>query len=67
MNTLTYVFDPKKLMLIVYDEDKKCLGGYIGQIAERKFEKLLMTDAFITLGSFLTEREKQANQSNKSF
>lgn len=60
MTTLRYIYDPKKQILMVYAGEKN-LGGYLGQIAERKFEKLLCTDARIELGSFLSAKEK-ANQ-----
>ena len=53
-----YVYDPKKQLLMVF-QDQHLKGGYNGQIAERKFEKLLLTDAKIELGQFLTAKERQ--------
>ena len=52
----TYIYDPRRSMLVVFEDDKPT-GGYIGQIAERKIEQLLLTDAMIQLGEFLTAQE----------
>ena len=63
-----YIYDPHKKMLVIY-HDGHMMGGYNGQIAEREFEKLLLTDATIEFGQFLTaaeRREKELiNNSNK--
>ena len=53
-----YVYDPRKQIMMVFEGDHN-IGGYIGLIAERKFERLLMTDAIIEMGEFLTARERQ--------
>jgi len=56
MNNLIYLYDPRRSVLAVFSNDKP-IGGYMGQIAERKLEKLLYTDAEIHLGQFLTRKE----------
>ena len=56
MNCPVYIYDPHRSMLAVFENDQP-IGGYIGQIAERKLEKLLDTDAVIHLGEFLTRSE----------
>ncbi len=58
MKKLRYVYDPHKQLLVVF-EDNHMIGGYNGQIAERKLEKLLLTDVKIELGQFLTAKERQ--------
>ena len=57
MNKRKYVYDPQKQIMMVFDGNRN-VGGYIGQIAERKFEKLLLTDVDIEIGEFLTRRER---------
>ncbi len=56
MNKLIYVYDPHRNLLAVF-EGTKPIGGYIGQIAERKLEKLLNSDEEIHIGQFLTRNE----------
>lgn len=51
MKTRKYAYDPQKQVLLVF-EDGKLYGYYGGNIAEKKFEQLLDTDAIIEIGSF---------------
>jgi hypothetical protein len=53
-----YIYDPKKQILMVFENGRN-VGGYIGRIAERKFEQLLDTNEQIELGEFLTANERQ--------
>ena len=62
MNELRYVFDPGRSMLIVF-EGKRNVGGFIGKIAEREFEKLLLTDARIELGKVISKSDKSHSKS----
>lgn len=66
MKTRRFIYDPRKMILLVFDGEKN-LGGYIGQIAERKFEGLLMTDEQIAIGEFLTKREIEDRNKSKSY
>lgn len=66
MNTRRYVYDPRRMVLLVFDGQKN-IGGYIGRIAEHKFERLLMTDCRIELGEFLTSAEKIQRQQNDKY
>jgi hypothetical protein len=53
------------MVLIVFDGQRN-IGGYIGQIAEQKFARLLMTDVTIELGEFLTRREIEERDKSKT-
>jgi len=59
MKTISYVFDPRRSMLMVFECERN-IGGYIGIVAERKFERLLLTDAIIKIGRCLTLKEIEA-------
>jgi len=65
MNTRKYVYDPRRMVLMAFDGTRN-VGGYIGQIAEHKFERLLMTDVRIELGEFLTRKEIEERDKLKS-
>ena len=56
-----YIYDPQKRLLMAF-EDGRMIGGYNGQIAEWKFEELLLTDATIELGQFLTAKERSEKE-----
>jgi len=66
MKTRRFIYDPRRMILLVFEGEKN-LGGYIGQIAERKFEGLLMTDEQISIGEFLTKREIEDRNKLKSY
>ena len=57
-----YVYDPKKRVLMKFQGDRN-VGGYIGKIAEDKFEELLLTEANISIGVFLTSKERMQRHS----
>jgi len=62
---IKYVYDPVKQVLVVF-EDGHMKGGYMGQIAENKFEDLLLTDSIIEFGRFMTAKErKETDQLNQ--
>jgi len=62
--TRRYIYDPGKNILMVF-EGTHHVGGYMGKIAERKFESLLMSGTQIELGRFLTRKELY-NQKDQS-
>ncbi len=60
---MEYVYDPAKQILAVY-ENNKIIGGYIGIIAERALQRLIMTDRPISIGKLLSYEERQDKQHN---
>ena len=64
MKKLKYVYDPRKQVMMVF-RDGHNIGGYMGQIAERKFESLLLTGVVIELAEFLTRSERSQRELSK--
>jgi hypothetical protein len=60
VKNLKYIYDPDRPELVVYDGDKP-MGGFIGEMAEKQFAKLLETDAHIEISNMYS-KEKQRKQ-----
>ena len=60
VKNLKYIYDPDRPELVVYDGDK-AVGGFIGEMAEKQFAKLLETDAHIEFSN-MNSKIKQHKQ-----
>ncbi len=56
--TITYYYDPAARSLTLYSNGKTS-GGFIGPLAERKFQELLLTGEQINITNMTTEGEKK--------
>lgn len=58
-HTISYTYDPQQRALGIYT-DGKLKGGLYGPVAERKFNRLLLTGANISITTMETDQKKKS-------